>query len=356
MRQDKNSVSMAEALRRAMHDSMQHDDRVLCFGLGVTDPKGVFDTTTGLESTFGSSRVFDVPVSENALTGMALGLALKGYKPVLTHQRVDFSLVSMDQLVNNVAKWYYMFGGRRSVSLVVRMVIGRGWGQGPTHSQSFHSLFAHIPGLKVFLPSSPNDAYHGLRQAIDDPNPVLLLEHRWLHGARGEISDQAENRVLDKACVVREGVDATVIALSSMVPEALRAAKFLSEKKISIEVIDLRSARPIDWEPLRKSVAKTGQLICVDISHAPCSVASEIIAGIAIEGVELAVSPRRIANPNRSAPTSYFYTKDYYSNWMDIVRAIDPSVGAQELNAWVAKNEGQEANHDVPDKYFLGPF
>ena len=166
--------NFADGIAAAYFDAMNDDPNVLAFGLGATDPRNIFGTMAGLEREFGNARVFDTPISENALTGMAVGLAISGYKPVLTHQRLDFSLLSMDQIVNSAAKWNFMFGGRQSVPLVIRMVIGQGWGQGPTHSQALQSWFAQTPGLKVIMPAFPEDGYNLLRSSIEDPNPVLF--------------------------------------------------------------------------------------------------------------------------------------------------------------------------------------
>ena len=152
------TLTFAEAIRDALWTALQTDPAVICYGLGVTDPKGVFGTTLGLEAAFGSDRVFDMPTAENAMTGIGIGAALGGLRPVMTHQRLDFALLSMDQIVNNAAKWRFMFGGRRGVPLTVRMILGRGWGQGPTHSQNLQAWFAHVPGLKVVMPATPRDA------------------------------------------------------------------------------------------------------------------------------------------------------------------------------------------------------
>ncbi|MGZ5926964.1 MAG: alpha-ketoacid dehydrogenase subunit beta, partial [Rhizomicrobium sp.] len=174
-------TSFAQSIRDGLAVAMAADPAVICFGLGADDPKGVFGTTLDLHKQFGSDRVFDMPTSESAMTGIAIGAALNGLKPVLTHQRLDFALLSMDQLVNNAAKWRFMFGGRRSVPITIRMIIGRGWGQGPTHSQSLQAWFAHIPGLKVVMPTTAEDAKGLLLSSIFDPDPVIFLEHRWLH-------------------------------------------------------------------------------------------------------------------------------------------------------------------------------
>ena len=181
------SKTFTEAVNEGLTFAMDRDPKVLCYGLGVTDPKHVFDTTSNLEAKFGSDRVFDIPCSENAITGIGVGAALRGYKSVITHQRLDFSLLSMDQIVNSAAKWYYMFGSQVSVPITIRMILGRGWGQGPTHSQNLQAWFAHIPGLKVVSPSNAADAKGLLLASIFDPNPVIFLEHRWLHNSVSEV-------------------------------------------------------------------------------------------------------------------------------------------------------------------------
>ncbi len=177
-------TTFANEVRDALDHALATDPSVLVFGLGVPDPKGVFGTTLGLQEKYGEKRVFDTPTSENALTGIAVGAALAGMKPVYTHQRLDFALLSMDQIVNNAAKWHFMFGGQRSVPITIRMILGRGWGQGPTHSQNLQAWFAHIPGLKVVMPALASDVKGLLLASIQDPNPVIFLEHRWLHNMK----------------------------------------------------------------------------------------------------------------------------------------------------------------------------
>ncbi|MEY4126412.1 MAG: hypothetical protein RL737_601, partial [Bacteroidota bacterium] len=273
----------AAAINEALHLAMQIDESVICYGLGVTDPKAVFGTTEKLEARFGPKRVFDTPTSENAMTGIAIGAALNGIKSVVTHQRVDFFLLAMDQLVNGAAKWYYMFGGQNSVPITIRLIIGRGWGQGPTHSQNLQAWFSHIPGLKVVMPTTPEDAKGLLLSAIFDPNPVIFLEHRWLHNAVGEVP-QGDFRIpIGKAKLVKTGIDITLVAMSYMTIEALHAANYLQQKGISCEVVDLRSIKPLDWDMVVESVNKTGRLLVLDSGFTTGSVAGEIIARITIE-------------------------------------------------------------------------
>ena len=212
-----------EAIREATDQKMAQDPNIYLMGLGVPDPKGIFGTTSGLAEKYGPNRVMDMPTSENAMTGIAIGSAILGMRPIMTHQRVDFFILALDQLINNAAKWHYMFGGQMKVPLVIRLIIGRGWGQGPQHSQSLHSFFAHVPGLKVVMPSTPQDAKGLLISAIEDDNPVVYLEHRWLHNTFGEVSPDPTPIPIGKAKIVRPGTDITIVAASHMVLEALAA-------------------------------------------------------------------------------------------------------------------------------------
>ena len=207
-------MTFAEAINQALTVAMTQDPNVVCYGLGVDDPKGVFGTTLGLQEKFGPERVFDIPTSENAMTGIGIGAALYGLRPVMVHQRLDFALLSMDQLVNNAAKWRFMFGGHRGVPLTVRMVLGRGWGQGPTHSQNLQAWFAHVPGLKVVMPSTADDAKGLLLSSIFDDNPVVFLEHRWLHNVEGVVPEGDHRGPIGKARRLPEGGDLTIGSMS----------------------------------------------------------------------------------------------------------------------------------------------
>ena len=175
-------ISYSQAINKALEEEMTRNKKLVCFGLGATDYMKFFGTTKGLKEKFGEQRVFETPTSENAMTGIGIGMSLYKNPCIMMHQRLDFFLLAMDQLVNSAAKWHYMFGGLKSVPITIRLVVGKGWGQGPTHSQSLQSWFAHIPGLKVVMPSLPSDAYNLLKASIRDPNPVIFIEHRWLHG------------------------------------------------------------------------------------------------------------------------------------------------------------------------------
>ena len=192
-------VTYKEALLDAMNYCLDEDEKVHLFGLGVPDPKGIFGTTIGLQQKFGPERIFDMPTAENGMTGVAIGAALVGLKPVMTHQRVEFALLAFEQIINQAAKWHYMTGGAMKVPIVIRMIIGRGWGQGPQHSQSLEVFFAHIPGLKVVAPATPADAKGLLIRSIKDDNPVIFMEHRWLHDTKGFVSTKQYSTEIGKA-------------------------------------------------------------------------------------------------------------------------------------------------------------
>lgn len=349
-------LTYAEAINEATRIAMQGEPRMLCFGLGMDDPKRIFGTTAGLVELFGRERVFDTPTSEAGMTGIAIGASLDGAPCVMTHQRLDFFLLALDQLVNNAAKWQYMFGGHSSpVRLVIRLILGRGWGQGPTHSQSLQSWFAHIPGLKVVMPAFPADAKGLFLSGIYDGNPVVFLEHRWLHNMRGPVPEGDRRVPLGKAAVVSSGSDVTVVSMSYMTVEALHAANFLREAGVAVDLIDLRSIRPLDWGTVLTSVRKTGRLLAIDTSHGMCSVASEIVATVAGECfAALKTAPRRLTLPDHPSPTSPALAEKFYPRAEDIVTAIADLVDARiDVSPLVASRVWP---HDVPGDWFQGPF
>lgn len=350
-----SQVNFATAINEAIHQAMEIDESVICYGLGVTDPKTVFGTTANLEKRFGSERVFDMPTSENAMTGVAIGAALNGVKSVMTHQRIDFFLLAMDQLVNSAAKWHYMFGSQKSIPITIRLIIGRGWGQGPTHSQNLQAMFAHIPGIKVVMPTSPEDAKGLLISSILDPNPVIFLEHRWLHNLKGEVPKGDFRVQLGRAKIARTGNDITIISAAYLTIEALHASKYLALQGISCEVIDLRTIKPIDWDTILHSVAKTGRLLALDSGFTSGSVAGEIIARVVIEAFDkLRARPARLAMPDVPEPTSYALTKGFYIRAADIAEKV---MEVMEKDFSNVRNELQEPTpHDVPGEWFKGPF
>jgi len=347
--------SFATAINEALTLAMEIDDGVICYGLGVDDPKGVFGTTLGLQKKFGRQRVFDMPTSENAMTGIGIGAALYGMKPVMTHQRLDFALLSMDQLVNNAAKWRFMFGGQRGVPLTVRMILGRGWGQGPTHSQNLQAWFAHVPGLKVVMPSTAEDAKGLLLSSIFDPDPVIFLEHRWLHNLRGEVPDGDVRVPLGQAKRLREGRDITVVAMSYMTIEALHAVSHLAAQGVSCDLIDLRSVRPIDWVAIVASVRRTGRLLVLDSGNVTGSISGEIVARVVTDAWDaLRSAPQRLAMPDFPEATAPSMTERYHVRAEHIVDKIAAMLGQPIESATL--REQRKHPHDVPGDWFSGPF
>jgi pyruvate dehydrogenase E1 component beta subunit len=323
-------------------------------GLGVPDPKGVFGSTLGLQDKYGLDRVFDVPLSENAMTGVALGSAISGMRPVLTHQRVDFALSSIEQLVNQAAKWHYMFGGRMKAPMVIRMVIGRGWGQGPQHSQSLQALFAHVPGLKVVMPTTPFDAKGMMISAIESDDPVVCLEHRWLYGIRDEVPPDHYRVPLDRARVMRSGTDVTLIGVSYMTLECLTAAEMLAGVGISAEVIDLRSIRPLDLETILDSVNRTGRLLTVDNGHVAGGISAEIAASVVERSFDrLVAAPERIGFPDHPTPTTHALADGYYPLPHEIAETAARLVGIEQSFDPVDRGERRL---DQSDPAYQGPF
>lgn len=348
-------LTYTAAINEALHIAMRDDKKVVCYGLGTDDPKNIFGTTKNLQKTFGADRVFDTPTSENAITGVAVGLALGGYRAVMSHQRLDFFLLAMDQLVNSAAKWHYMFGGQNSISIVIRLIMGRGWGQGPTHSQNLQSWFAHIPGLKVVTPTSAHDAKGLLLSSIFDGNPVVSLEHRWLHQSVSDVPEEKYFTPIGKAKIVRPGRDISLIAMSYMTVEAIRAANYLAEFNIDCEVIDLRTVRPIDWETILDSVRKTKQVLALDTAMPTCSIASEIISRVSTQLFStLNKAPRMLANPDNPEPTSFGLTKYFHPTAETIVNTVSNMLEKKITTDFLRIQ--QKCPHDVPGDWFRGPF
>ena len=349
-------LNYAQAILEATDQCMTQDPAVYIMGLGVTDPKGVFGTTLGLKEKHGEKRVMDMPVAENGMTGIAIGSSLVGLRPIITHQRIDFMLLSFDQIINNAAKWHYMFGGKMKVPMVIRLLIGRGWGQGPQHSQSLQAMFAHVPGLKVVMPTTPYDAKGLLVAAIKDNNPVIYIEHRWLHNIIGAVPEEAYEVPIGQAKIVKEGTDVTIVSISYMTLEAMKAADILGNDGIRAEIIDLRSVKPIDEETILASVRKTGRLIVVDSAWRSVCVPTEIIT-LVTEKVfnSLKIAPVRIMLPDIPTPTSHALAQQYYPRAIHIINAARKTMGRSE------KTERELGiNHDspldVPDQAFKGPF
>jgi len=303
---------------------MAQDERVFLIGQGVTSPWYVGTTTVGLIDRFGPERIIDTPVSENGITGVAVGAALEGMRPILVHPRMDFMYYAMDQIANHAANWHYMFGGQLNVPLTIWGIINRGGEQAAQHSQALQAIFMHIPGLKVVMPSTPYDAKGLLIACIEDDNPVVYIDDRWLYDHVEEVPEELYSVPIGKGVRRKEGKDVTVVATSYMVSEAIKAARSLEKKGIEVEIIDLRSLKPLDESLLFESVKKTGRLVIADGGWKTCGVGAEISARVAESGIFkwLKAPIMRVSLPDTPAPASSALEKVYYPKAKNIVQAI----------------------------------
>ena len=338
--------SIAETLRQ----EMERDPNVFVYGLDVTDHKKIFGSTRGLEK-FPEKRFFGTPLSEDAMTGVGLGAAINGLRPVHVHIRVDFLLLAMNQLANMIAPARFGSGGQLQVPMVIRAVIGRGWGQAFQHSKSLQSIFAHIPGLKVVMPSSAYDAKGLLTTAIRDNNPVVFLEHRWLYWMEGNVPKKPYTIPFGKARVVRKGTDVTIVATSWMNVEAYKAAEILQKKhRVELEIIDPRTIYPLDKKAIVDSVNKTRQCIVADYDWEFCGFSAEVAAFVSEECFGKLKSPvTRIAFPHTQCPTTRPLENEFYPNAVDIIRAVEKKLNLQKAD--LSKEEFYSW-----ENRFKGPF
>ncbi|MBU2563315.1 MAG: alpha-ketoacid dehydrogenase subunit beta [Actinobacteria bacterium] len=319
----KRQLPFSLAINEALDLMMAKDKRVFVIGQGVKSPWYVGNTTRGLLKKYGEQRIIDTPVSENAITGCGVGAAIAGMRPVIVHPRVDFLMYGLDPIINQAANWNYMFGGDAPVSVVFWLIVNRGGEQGAQHSQALHALFSHIPGLKVVMPSNPYDAKGLLISAIEDNNPVVYIDDRWLYNTSCFVPEGIYRVPIGKAVVRKKGKDITIAALSCMVKEALIAADSLRKEGISAEIIDLRSAKPLDRETIFTSVKKTGRLIVVDNGWLTCGLSAEVSALVSEKLFKyLKSAVQRIALPDLPAPASRTLEKAYYPGATLIVKNV----------------------------------
>ena len=323
MSSNSRKLQYSLAINEALHQMMVEDESVFLIGQGVKSPWYVGNTAKGLLERFGPERVIDTPVSENAITGSAVGAALVGMRPVVVHPRMDFMLYALDPIVNEAANWHYMFGGKLPVPLVIWGIINRGGEQAAQHSQALHALFAHIPGLKVVMPSTPYDAKGLMIAAIKDDNPVVYIDDRWLYAIDGEVPEELYEVPIGKAAVVREGKDVTVAANSYMVYAAMEAAEQLTRDGIEAEVLDMRTVKPLDQELLVTSAKKTGRIVVADGGWKTCGVAAEISSLVFEEAFGYLKAPvARVTVPDIPAPASLVLERIYYPDSGKIVQAV----------------------------------
>lgn len=315
-------IKYVEAINEAFHQIMESDDGVLVLGVGVNSPWYVGRSMSGLYERFGQERVIDPPVAENGITGIAIGAALAGMRPVVVHPRMDFMYLAMDQIVNHAASWHYMFGGRVNVPVTIRGILNRGGEQAAQHSQNLAAMFMHVPGLKVVAPSTAYDAKGLLIASILDDNPVVYIDDRWLYENQGEVPQDIYEVPIGKGIIRREGDDLTVVATSYLVGEALNAGAILEAEGINAEVIDLRSLKPLDTELIFASVAKTGRLLIADGTWKTCGVAAEISSCVVENAFDYLRAPvGRVTLPDTAAPASSSLEECFYPRAEQIVSA-----------------------------------
>lgn len=328
-------IRYVDALREAFEQEMKRDPNVFLFGLDVDDHKGIQGSTLELQAKFGKDRVFCTPLSEDAMTGVAIGAAMAGKRPIHVHIRMDFMLLCMNQLVNMAAKSHYMYNGQVQVPLVVRSMIGRSWGQGGQHSQALHSLFMHIPGLKVVAPSNAYDAKGCMIAAIRDNNPVIFVEHRLLYASDGYVPYQSYTVPFGKARILQKGNDITIVAVSHMVMEALRASQQLETVGIQAEIIDPISLWPLDKGTILQSVQKTKRLLIVDNAWLTCGASSEILTQI-YEACLTIGEPipimARMGFAFTTCPTTRPLEDRFYPNGRTIAAKVFEMVKGNDLN------------------------
>ena len=342
-------LSYVDAVREATDQEMERDEGVILFGLDVDDPKAIQGTTRGLAAKYGSERVFGTPLAEDAMTGAAVGMALAGLRPIHVHIRMDFLMLAMNQLINVAAKSRYMYGGRVSVPLVVRSMIGKSWGQGAQHSQGLYSFFMHVPGLKVVAPTTPYDAKGTLIAAIRDDDPVMYVEHRMLHFQQGPVPEPSYSVEPGKARVTAAGDDVTLAGVSWMQVECLRAHRYLADTGVSAEVIDPIWLAPLDIDTIVESVDKTGRLCVVDNGWTTCGASAEIVSQVVerLQG-KRPLAVERIGFAPVTCPTAPNLEAEYYPDGRTIAAA---AYGLVRGETWLP-----EKRDDLGDVTFKGPF
>jgi pyruvate/2-oxoglutarate/acetoin dehydrogenase E1 component len=323
-------LTYVDALREAAAQEMRRDPSVFVFGLDTDDHKAIQGSTRGLLAEFGPDRVFGTPLSEDAMTGVAIGAAMAGMRPVHVHIRMDFMMLCMNQLINIAAKSHYMYGGQVKVPLVVRSMIGKSWGQGAQHSQGLHAMFMHVPGLKVVAPSNAHDAKGCLIAAIRDDNPVIFVEHRLLYSTDAFVPEEPFEVPFGHARVCTQGDDITIVGISNMLVECLRARELLAEIGIEAEVIDPISLIPLDIETIARSVRRTGRLLVVDNAWTCCGASAEIVAAV-IEGAQPGqpIQARRMGYAPTTCPTTPVLEREFYPDPAKIAEAVHAMVRPQ---------------------------
>jgi len=333
------TLTYAAAIREAFAQLLSSDPRVFVIGQGLWSPWYVGSSMKDIDVEFGRERIIDSPVSENATTGAAIGAALAGMRPIVVHPRMDFMLLAVDPIVNQAANWSYMFAGRAGVPIVIRPIINRGGEQAAQHSQAVQAFFTHVPGLKVVMPSTPHDAKGLLVAAVQDGNPVMYIDDRWLYEETGAVPEEMYSVPIGRGAIRRPGADVTIVASSYAAVQAVAAARMLEAEGIDAEVIDLRSLKPWDREMVFASVAKTQRLVIADGAWHSGGVAAEIAATVAEEAFDCLAAPiRRVTLPDTPAPMSKALEDAYYVRAHHIAAAVRQTLSRTGLS--VQMNHG----------------
>lgn len=307
-------LTSAQAINEALAIMGERDKNVILMGQGIDDKGAFYGTTAGLSHIYGD-RLIETPVSENAMVGVAVGLAMSGKRPVIQFHRVEFALLAMEQIINNAAKMHYISNGKHKCPLVIRMIVGRGWGQGCCHSQSLEAMFAYIPGLKVLMPTFPEDYKAMLTAAIEDDNPVIIIEHRWTHYIKGYVPKGYYKSGISMPIKLRKGNSKTIVASSYSV------LSYMDEK--DADVFDLRVLRPLDLKEIIESVANTGHLITVDTGYKTLGIGAEIITQCVEAGLKFTVERKGI--PDHPIPSSLGYLPGLYPDTPPVIDSPDPA-------------------------------
>ncbi|MCF8033710.1 MAG: hypothetical protein K9K69_11235 [Desulfarculaceae bacterium] len=308
-----------QAINEALHQAMGLDEDVMVVGQLVDYRSGIFGTTTGLLEEYGSERVQDFPVAESLMTQAAIGEAQMGMRPVLTHQRLDFMIYSMDAVANWMSLWRFKSNGKQSLPITIMGVVGRGWGQGPQHSKSFHGWFSHLPGIKVAMPATPFDAKGMMMESVFGEDPVIFVAHRSLFSMREHVPEMPYRVRFGEAMLRRPGKDVSIVALGIMVPLAMQAAELLAGEGIEAEVLDLRSASPLDKEAILATAQRTKRLVVADPAWQTAGVAAEVISLVSEHmGADLAANPARLCLPDSHTPMSQTLEEQYYPTEQDL--------------------------------------
>ncbi len=340
-----------DAICEALEQEMSRDPSVIVLGQGVDDPKAILGTTKGLVEKFGSERVSDTPLAEDGMTGVAIGAALAGLRPIHTHIRMDFVLLAMNQIINMAAKMHYMFGGAVYIPIVIRSIIGKSWGQGAQHSQSIYPMLMNIPGLKIVAPSTPYDVKGGLIQSLRDNNPVVFIEHRLLYYQKGHVPEESYTIPFGKARVLARGSHITLVGISHMAVECLRAQRYLKEVGIEAEVIDPVSLSPLDIDTILASTLKTKKIIVVDNSWITCGAGAEIIAQLTEKNHEnKGIVFRRMGFAFVPCPTTPALENSFYPNAKTIASTAYEMIYGKK-DSWTP-----DAELTIEEVEFKGPF